>query len=48
MNFKRALKIWYARHKKKAIAIFLVYFVTKWTLTFIFGAKLLAFLKGLF
>jgi hypothetical protein len=32
----------YVKHGKKALAIFLVYFVTKWTLTIFFGAKIWA------
>ncbi|MCB0619489.1 MAG: hypothetical protein KDC43_09280 [Saprospiraceae bacterium] len=36
---------WFKKNRKKAVAIFLVYFVTKWTLTFVFGARLLTFFK---
>ncbi len=46
MNFKESFKKMYKKNGKKAIAIFLVYFVTKWTLTIVFGAKILAAMKG--
>ncbi|GAB4253880.1 MAG: hypothetical protein Kow0027_19650 [Saprospiraceae bacterium] len=47
MNIKSRFKKLYAKHRKKAIIIFLVYFVTKWTLTFIFGAKILTAFKNI-
>lgn len=47
MNFKTRLKRIYVRHGKKAIIIFMVYFVTKWTLTFLFGAKILSAFKNI-
>jgi hypothetical protein len=46
MNLKYRLKKFYVKHGKKALVIFLVYFVTKWTLTIVFGAKLVAAIKG--
>lgn len=46
MNLKYKLKKFYVKHGKKALVIFLVYFVTKWTLTIVFGAKLVAAIKG--
>jgi len=46
MNIKLKLKKLYAKHGKKALVIFLVYFVTKWTLTIFFGAKLVVAIKG--
>lgn len=45
MNIKQTLQKAYQKHGKKAIIIFLVYFVTKWTLTIVFGAKIVAFFK---
>jgi len=45
MNPKTILTNLYKRHGKKAVILFLVYFVTKWTLTFVFGARLWTFLK---
>ncbi|MEK7255139.1 MAG: hypothetical protein AAB316_10370, partial [Bacteroidota bacterium] len=45
MNIKESLKKYYKKHGKKALVIFLIYFVTKWTLTIIFGAKIIAWLK---
>lgn len=39
------LKKAYKKHGKKAIVIFLIYFVTKWTLTILFGAQIIAFFK---
>lgn len=48
MNPKKTLRNLYKRHGKKALIAFGVYFVTKWTLTFIFGAQIIAFVKGLF
>lgn len=46
MNVKYRIKRFYVKHGKKAIAIFLVYFVVKWTLTIVFGAKIIAAVKG--
>ncbi len=48
MNVKKTLRKYYAKYGNKALVIFAIYFVTKWTLTFIFGAKLLAIVKDLF
>ncbi len=42
MSIKYRLKRLYIKHGKKALIIFLVYFVTKWTLTIVFGAKIVA------
>jgi hypothetical protein len=41
MNIKASLRIFLKKHGKKALFIFLVYFVAKWTLTIVLGAKLL-------
>lgn len=46
MKIRYRLKRLYVKHGKKALAIFLVYFVTKWTITIIFGAKIIAAVKG--
>jgi hypothetical protein len=46
MNIKYRFKKLYVKHGKKALVIFLVYFVTKWTLTIVFGAKIVAAIKG--
>jgi hypothetical protein len=46
MNVKPFLQKFRQKYGKKALAIFLVYFVTKWTLTILFGAQILAFVKG--
>jgi hypothetical protein len=42
MRIKYRLKRMYLKHGKKALIIFLIYFVTKWTLTIVFGAKIVA------
>lgn len=47
MDFRARLRFFFKKHGKKAVIIFLIYFVTKWTLTFIFGAKILQSLKHL-
>jgi hypothetical protein len=41
MNVKQRIKEFYKKNKRKAIIIYLIYFVTRWTLTFVFGAQLL-------
>jgi len=46
MNIKASLRKFYKKHGKTALLIFLVYFVAKWTLTIVFGAKLLESFKG--
>lgn len=48
MNIIDFLRKSHKKHGKKAIAIFLVYFVVKWTLTIFFGAKIIAFMKDWF
>ena len=48
MNFKRLIQNLYARHGKKALWMFLAYFVVKWTLTIVFGAKILTYFKSYF
>jgi len=48
MLIKYRLKKLYAKHGKKALIIFLVYFVTKWTLTIFFGAKIVAAINNWF
>jgi len=48
LGIRRALAIAYRKFGKKALYIFLVYFITKWTLTLLFGAKILAFLRDIF
>ena len=45
-RMKDFIKKAYQKNGKKAVAIFLVYFVTKWTLTIVFGAKIVAAFKG--
>ena len=45
MNIIDLLKKNYKKHGKKAIVIFLIYFVIKWTLTIVFGAQIIAFFK---
>lgn len=45
MKLRQRFSKFYEKHGKKAMLIFAVYFVTKWTLTIIFGARLLASLK---
>jgi hypothetical protein len=40
-SFKAYLK----KNRRRAVALFLVYFVAKWTLTLVFGAQLFAFVK---
>ena len=45
MNMFEFLQKSYKKHGKKAIVIFLVYFVVKWTLTIFFGAQIIAFFK---
>lgn len=47
MNVLDFIKKKRQKHGKKAVAIFLVYFVTKWTLTIFFGAEILAYFKNL-
>jgi len=47
MNIFDYIKKKKEKHGKKAVAIFLVYFVTKWGLTIFFGAEIIAFFKGL-
>jgi hypothetical protein len=44
-DFRARFKAYYQRNRKKLIAAYLVYFVTKWALTFVFGAKLFTFFK---
>lgn len=46
MNLSEILKTFYRRHGKKAVIAFLIYFITKWTLTILFGAQILTFIKG--
>lgn len=48
LGIRKALAIAYRKFGKKALYIFLVYFITKWTLTLLFGAKILAFLRDIF
>ena len=48
MRIKFRLKRLYVKHGKKALIIFLVYFVTKWTLTIVFGAKIVAAINNWF
>ncbi len=43
-----AAKAWYKRNRKAAITAYLVFFVTKWALTFVFGARLVANFKEWF
>lgn len=46
MNIKFRVLRFYKKHGKKGLIIFLIYFVTKWTLTVVFGAKIMAAIKG--
>ncbi|GEM_PF-1499097 len=48
LGIRKALAIAYRKFGKKALYIFLIYFVVKWTLTLLFGAKILAFLRDIF
>jgi len=48
MNVKKVLRKYYAKYGNKALLIFAIYFVAKWTLTIVYGAKLLAIVKDLF
>lgn len=48
MNVKKLIQTFYSRHGKKALWMFLVYFVVKWTLTIVFGAKILTYFKSFF
>lgn len=45
MNIIDFLQKSYKKHGKKAIVVFLVYFVVKWTLTIVFGAQIIAWFK---
>jgi hypothetical protein len=47
MNIRPFLDNFYKKYGKKALVIFLVYFVTKWTLTILFGAKIIAGFKDI-
>ncbi len=46
MNITPFIKREYKKYGKKALVIFLVYFVTKWTLTIVFGARIIAGLRN--
>ncbi len=48
LGIRKALAIAYRKFGKKALYIFLVYFIAKWTLTLLFGARILAFLRDIF
>ncbi len=48
LGIRKALHVAYRKFGKKALYIFLVYFIAKWTLTLLFGAKILAFLRDIF
>lgn len=48
LNFKKLLKNIYEKHGKIALTGFLIYFVTKWTLTFLYGPQIISFIKNLF
>ena len=48
MNIFDLLKKNYKKYGKKAIIVFLIYFVVKWTLTIFFGAQIIAYFKGWF
>ncbi|MBK7335336.1 MAG: hypothetical protein IPJ00_03885 [Saprospirales bacterium] len=39
------LQGWFKRNRKKLLAVYLVFFVAKWTLTIVFGARIFAFVK---
>lgn len=45
MNIWKSLEPYYRKHGRKAIVAFLVYFVTKWTLTIFFGARIIAWVQ---
>ncbi|MFQ5448736.1 MAG: hypothetical protein ACE5FF_17570 [Saprospiraceae bacterium] len=47
MNIKASLRKLFKKHGKKALLIFLVYFVAKWTLTIVFGARILKSFNGM-
>lgn len=46
MNMFDFLKKIYKKNGKKAIVIFLIYFVVKWTLTIFYGAQIIAYFKN--
>ncbi len=46
MNIIDLIRKGYKKHGKKAVLIFLIYFVTKWTLTILFGAQIISYFKG--
>lgn len=48
LGIRKALSIAYRKFGKKALYIFLIYFIAKWALTLLFGAKILAFLRDIF
>ena len=39
------LQAWFKRNRKKLLAAYLVFFVAKWSLTIVFGARIFAFVK---
>lgn len=43
-----SLKNWYKRNRKTVITAYLVYFVAKWSLTIVFGARLVTEFKEWF
>lgn len=45
MKIKERFQKFYEKHGRKAMVLFLIYFVTKWTLTIVFGARLFAYIK---
>jgi hypothetical protein len=47
MKLKQRFQQFREKHGKKALLIFLVYFVTKWTLTLVFGAKIFTWFQTL-
>jgi len=46
MNIFDFLRKSYKKNGKKAIVVFLIYFVTKWTLTILFGARIISFFQN--
>lgn len=46
MNLIDFLRKSYKKYGRKAIVVFLIYFVVKWTLTIVFGAQIIACFKN--
>ncbi|MCB9283636.1 MAG: hypothetical protein H6563_06125 [Lewinellaceae bacterium] len=42
-----SLKGWYKRNRRTVLVAYLVYFVAKWSLTIVFGARIVSSFKDL-